>query len=162
MDRTNGYKTCRKTFTGGDTIMLYIASPYSHEDAVVRRKRYNEVVGVTAKLTLDGWKVYSPIVHSHPLVEYAASMPTHDIKRLKDKDHNFWLIYDKTIMRLCDRLVIVLSSGWETSKGLKQEVSYFKGLHRLMAVVSPDIVTLNTFAELHWRHNIMLPVEREV
>lgn len=136
--------------------MLYIASPYSHEDIVVRRDRYKQVVGVTAKLTLDGWKVYSPIVHSHPLVEFAQEPHLPNLHALHEKDHDFWLSYDRTFMRLCDRLVVVAMLGWETSKGIRQEVEFFKNLRRPMALVSPEIISLPTFAQINWREDITL------
>lgn len=49
--------------------LIYLASPYSHEDASVRQERYEIVSRVTALLISRGYVVFSPIAYSHPLNE---------------------------------------------------------------------------------------------
>ena len=50
--------------------MIYLASPYSHPDPAVRKERFHAACQARAELIRAGWIVFSPIVHSHPLVEH--------------------------------------------------------------------------------------------
>lgn len=92
--------------------MIYLASPYSHSDPAVREQRFRDVCRVTAQLLRDGMLVFSPIVHCHPLVEF--NLPT---------DWSFWEVYDLTMLKLCDGLVVLMLKGWTESKGVQREVA---------------------------------------
>ncbi len=48
--------------------MIYLASPYTHVDAAVRESRFDAACLAMSTLMRAGLSVYSPIVHSHPLV----------------------------------------------------------------------------------------------
>ena len=47
--------------------MIYLASPYTHDDPNVERERYESVCTVCAKFARLGKHVYSPIAHWHPI-----------------------------------------------------------------------------------------------
>ena len=49
--------------------MIYIASPYNDADAAVRHDRYQQVAAFTAQQARNGYLVYSPICHWHPIAE---------------------------------------------------------------------------------------------
>ncbi len=90
--------------------MIYLASPYSHPDEAVRQQRYELACEATAKLCRWGHVVFSPIVHSHPLVQYG--LPT---------DWEFWSWYDREFIKCCDELVVLQLDGWEDSAGVANE-----------------------------------------
>ena len=50
--------------------MIYLASPYSDPDPIVREKRFAAACLAAASLIGSGEAVFSPIVHGHPLVHY--------------------------------------------------------------------------------------------
>ena len=47
--------------------MIYVASPYTHEDPAVREERYLAALRYTAKLLANKRWCFSPIVHCHDL-----------------------------------------------------------------------------------------------
>jgi Domain of unknown function (DUF1937). len=47
--------------------MIYLASPYSHPDPLVREARFDAACRAMADLVHAGQIVFSPIVHGHPL-----------------------------------------------------------------------------------------------
>ena len=56
--------------------MIYLASPYSHPDAVVREQRFRDVCLAAARLIRAGQIVFSPIAHSHPIASGGFGLPT--------------------------------------------------------------------------------------
>jgi len=45
--------------------MIYLATPYSHDDPEVMEERFALVTATAAQLMLAGYVVYSPITHGH-------------------------------------------------------------------------------------------------
>lgn len=84
--------------------MIYLASPYSHADPAVREARYRAACRATAALLKAGLVVFSPIVHSHPLVAFA--LPT---------GWDFWERIDRAYLARCDEVVVLMLDGWEES-----------------------------------------------
>jgi hypothetical protein len=52
--------------------------------------------------------VFSPIVHSHPLVRHG--LPTH---------WRFWEAFDRKHIERCDEVAVLTIDGWKTSMGVK-------------------------------------------
>lgn len=93
--------------------LIYLASPHSHPDAAVRQARYEAAVKAAARLFAEGRFVYSPIAHTHPIA-IAGDIPP-------DFDH--WRAYDRHILTLCDRIVVLKLEGWRESKGVQAELT---------------------------------------
>jgi hypothetical protein len=91
--------------------MIYLASPYSHPDPVVREQRFREACRAAAALLLAGRTVYSPIAHSHPLVEHG--VPT---------DWSFWERQDRAMLACCGELMVLMLDGWDQSAGVREEI----------------------------------------
>jgi len=92
---------------------IYIASPYTHTEAWMRHRRFEDVANYTAKLIKAGKVVYSPIVHNHPLaVRY--DLPT---------TFEFWEKFDCTFVKLASELHVLRLDGWEKSKGVAGEIA---------------------------------------
>jgi hypothetical protein len=96
--------------------VVYLASCYSHADPDVREGRFREACRVAAKLMNEGWTVFSPIAHSHPI---AASL---DPKLVCD--HEFWMRQDLPILAACERMVVLRLPGWEKSRGVAAEMQF--------------------------------------
>jgi hypothetical protein len=95
--------------------MIYIASPYTHDDPAVRQERYEAVRDYIAKQTsLTGHFYFSPIVHYHDMA-VKNDMPT-DAK-------TWWRINEDALSR-CDALWILKIDGYQESKGVAMEFEY--------------------------------------
>ncbi|MBM3983831.1 MAG: DUF1937 family protein, partial [Planctomycetes bacterium] len=91
--------------------MIYLASPYSHPDPDVREQRFRAACRATAALLMAGEVVFSPIVHSHPLVAF--EMPT---------AWSFWERIDRAHLERCDEVVVLMLDGWAHSLGVREEL----------------------------------------
>lgn len=88
--------------------MIYLASPYYHQDPLVMKTRFLLAMQATKiLLEREAW-VYSPIVHNHPLE--------------LDRPHEFWMRYDLDMLRRCDSLMVLAIPGWRESKGVTIEI----------------------------------------
>ena len=94
------------------STLVYLASPYSHDDPEVRLARYWGAVKKAAELMIAGRCVFSPIAH------------THEIGLLigKPVEHDFWMSQDRAILRHCDVLAVLMLPGWTESKGVREEI----------------------------------------
>lgn len=91
--------------------MIYLASPYSHPDPAVRDQRHRDVCRAAVAMIKMGQAVFSPIAHSHALVEYGLPI-----------DWSFWERYDRHHLKHCDEVVVLMLDGWESSVGVREEV----------------------------------------
>ena len=92
--------------------IIYLASPYSHPEEVIRKARDNAAKKAAGDLMRSGVTVFSPIAHSHGIAE-AAGIPY---------DWPGWIKHDLEILRVCQQLWILQLPGWEESRGIKAEV----------------------------------------
>lgn len=92
--------------------MLYLASPYSHPIPAVREMRFVSACWATAELMKRGENVFSPIVHSHPLVRYG--LPN---------TWEFWEGVDRDHLERCDEIVVLTLDGWRESVGVQAEIA---------------------------------------
>lgn len=91
--------------------MIYLASPYSHPDPAIRERRFRDACRAAVVLLRAGNAVFSPIAHSHPLVEHG--LPT---------EWSFWERIDREHLGRCDEVVVLMLDGWEESVGVRGEI----------------------------------------
>ncbi|MEX0718371.1 MAG: DUF1937 family protein [Planctomycetaceae bacterium] len=91
--------------------MIYVASPYSDPDPLVREQRFDAVCRAVAALMHSGVVAFSPIVHGHPLV--AHGLPV---------EWPFWERFDCEHLSRCDELVVLMLDGWRNSRGVRAEI----------------------------------------
>ena len=91
--------------------MIYLASPYSHSDPVVREARFQAVCKKAADLWREGHIVFSPIAHTHPIAWYG--LP---------KGFDFFERFDRKMLEVCDELCVFQLPGWNDSKGVMSEI----------------------------------------
>jgi len=99
--------------------MIYLASPYSHYDPAVREQRYLDVCRTAVALIKMGHAVFSPIAHSHALVEHGLPV-----------DWSFWEKHDCHHLNHCDEVVVLMLDGWEASVGVREEVRIAKEMNK--------------------------------
>lgn len=91
---------------------VYIASPYSHPEPLIREERYLRASYYLQQcLTSRKW-AYSPIVHCHELAKIW-NLP---------KDAAFWEDYNFTMLQRAARLEVLRLDGWDQSVGIKAEL----------------------------------------
>jgi len=98
---------------------LYLAAPYSDPDPVVRRYRVDMANRKAAELMMQGFLVFSPLSHSHPVSKYCDVDPC---------DNDFWLKQDLWILEICNEMRILCLPGYQESKGIQIEKEYAKQL----------------------------------
>lgn len=96
--------------------MTYLASPYSHPEAEVMERRFNQVCYVAGAMMASGELVYSPIAHTHPIA-VRCELP---------RGWDFWERFDRRMLSASSRLLVVKMSGWEESKGIAGEIAIAK------------------------------------
>lgn len=93
--------------------MIYLATPYSHPDVGVREARFDQACRIAGGLMAAGEIVFSPIAHTHPIA-VRCDLP---------KGWEFWEKYDREMLGLASRLVVVTMDGWQTSRGIAAEIA---------------------------------------
>lgn len=98
--------------------LFYLASPYSHKSEAKRTERFEEAAKIITEFHNLGYKYFSPIVHSHPMVKYGVGT-----------SFEFWDEYDYYLLSLCHCVVVAKMAGWRRSNGIKKEVTRAKELN---------------------------------
>lgn len=107
--------------------MLYLASPYSHPDPLIRKTRFLLARERTAELLAQRVWVYSPIVHCHEL-SITFNLPA---------DFEFWREYNFDMLRRADGVEIMQIEGWKESAGVKAEFQLARTLGIAIAMYEP-------------------------
>jgi len=106
-------------------MLYYLGTPYRADPG----NNYLRVNQIAAELLVKGIKVFSPISHSHPIGEL--------LPKEVNASHSFWMSVDEPFMWLCDGLIVVQSLGWESSRGLAEEIGHFKGQQKPIVYYNP-------------------------
>lgn len=117
--------------------MIYLASPYSHPEVVVRERRFREACQAVVTLLASGLTVFSPIVHGHPLVDHG--LPT---------DWPFWERFDRDHLVRCDEVVVLMLDGWRESIGVAAEIRIAGELGKPVWYLAPDATGSPTLAQV--------------
>lgn len=92
--------------------MIYLASPYSHPELAVRRKRFEDACDAAGRLIREGRIVFSPIAHTHPIAE----------RNVLPLGWDFWHGFDRAFIERADALYVLMLDGWDQSKGVAGEI----------------------------------------
>lgn len=93
--------------------MIYLASPYTHPDPKVEKQRYVEAARAASHLMAQGYHVFSPIAHTHPIKKYGDELPG---------DWTFWGDFDCWFIERCELFTVLMLDGWRESKGVQAEI----------------------------------------
>ena len=96
------------------TELIYIASPYSHDDPKIVEENFWRVTDYCAEAVANGESALSPITYGHTLLEFK-DMPN---------DWEFWTNFCLSILVKCDRLRVLKMEGWDKSEGVAGEISF--------------------------------------
>lgn len=107
--------------------LVYLATPYSHEQPEVREQRFLVVNRVAADLMRDGMHIYSPISHTHPIA-IAGDLP---------KGWDFWEQYARVVLASCVMVIVLRQDGWEQSIGVAAELVIAKEMGLPVEFIDP-------------------------
>lgn len=93
---------------------IYLACPYTDSDPDKMEERFKSVNIMAGYLMQQGYLVFSPISHTHPIA-VSCKLP---------RGFDFWEAYDRTFIDWCDEVWVHRISGWENSKGVTREIDY--------------------------------------
>lgn len=105
----------------------YLATPYSKYPLGIEAA-YQLAIETRGWLIKNGVRVFSPIVHSHP-VAMQCDMDPHD--------HSIWLPAEEPMRRCASGLILLRAASWEISVGMAAERDEF--LRLLKPVVEMDL-----------------------
>jgi hypothetical protein len=109
------------------TPLIYLASPYSDPDPLVRQQRFDAVCKVAARFMREGHFVFSPIAHTHPIAK-AGELPL---------GYDYWHRYDERMFLACDALWVLMLPGWEESMGVRAEIEAAHSLGVSVTYIEP-------------------------
>ncbi len=101
---------------------IYLASPYSHKDKRIERKREKQVTEIAALMTRDyGYSMFLPITQSYQMC-----------KVLPELGGSFekWKKIDLFEVRHSTEVWVVMLDGWKESIGVKAEIKLAKRLKK--------------------------------
>jgi len=120
-------RTLLRPASRGDEIVIYLASPYSHPEAEVRRARFEAACRAAAELTRQGKTVFAAVVHSHQISRYGLPL-----------DWKFWARHDRRFLELCREVVVLMLPGWEASVGVQAEIAIARELGKPVSFIRPN------------------------
>ena len=123
--------------------LIYLASPYTHRDALVKTARAKSVALVACKLMVKGMHVFSPIAHGVPIANQG------DLPILWD----YWEENCKVFLSRCQCLIVVMLYGWDESVGVLAEIKYAKSIGIPVMYLSPDSMELYNSEDYHDLYN---------
>lgn len=114
--------------------LIYLASPYSHEDGSVVEARYSSCLKAAARImeTTD-LLVFSPILHSHH-IERNWSAENHGDRKT---GFDYWKDFDLRMLRHCDELWVLMLHGFQSSRGIAEEIKYAAEIETPVYFVEP-------------------------
>ena len=106
----------------------YLATPYD-KYLPDREAGYVAAVANISLLVAAGVKVYSPIVHNHPIDQ-----------RLGRQSSQFWLSFDEPFMQVAEGLIVCKMVGWGASNGIAHEIRRFEQMGKEVIYMEPGRV----------------------
>ncbi len=109
--------------------MIYLASPYSHQEALIRSWRYFQTCRVLAELVRRGIRAISPVVHWHATA----------IRENLPHTADFWRRYDEDLLLQCQEgLLVVTLPKWKESVGVAYEIDLAQTHHLPLGYILAD------------------------
>lgn len=99
-------------------LVAYLACPYSHHKEHVMTDRFEAINDAAGILIKEGYIVFSPISHSHPI---SLTMEPDD-----KRDQELWLGQDEFFLSRSDVMIVATFPGWEQSAGVAYEIKFAK------------------------------------
>lgn len=92
------------------TGLIYLASPYSHDSAKERHRRYNKTLDFTESMLIMGVPIFSPIVYGYPMESTLGT------------DYRSWQKFNDAVLDAASAFWVLRLEGWEDSLGVAYEI----------------------------------------
>lgn len=107
---------------------LYLATPYSKyasglDEAAAEASR------IAARLMARGFRVLSPIAHSHAVAVAG------DLDKL---DHDLWAFQDRPLLDSAAAVIVALMPGWAESAGVRAEIDIARKQRKPILFLHPE------------------------
>jgi hypothetical protein len=106
--------------------MIYLASPFSHPDPLVREARLDAACRAAASLIAGGKAVFAPIVQGHALVRYGVP-----------GDWSFWAPLARQYIARCEEVLVLQLDCWRESEGVQAEMLLASALGKRVDYLEP-------------------------
>lgn len=123
--------------------LIYLASPYTAKCSVgttnareLQDWRHLQVIRATASLISRGLLVFSPIIHSVPLVAHGMGTKWAD-----------WSTYDLSFINHCQNFAVLKLEGWKESTGVQAELSFARNIWLPLLEVDYETFEIRPFQE---------------
>ena len=113
-------------------MIVYLATPYSHPDKYKRLMRFDIACEVAAWAMSQGYTVFCPIAHSHPIAAY---LPKELLL-----SHEFWMKQDLPLLAKCDEVWVYPNDAADVSRGVAREIEDAKRLGIKVRYITPEMV----------------------
>jgi nucleoside 2-deoxyribosyltransferase len=110
--------------------LIYLATPYTHDDHIVRTIRADTAAYVGAMLKKQGLHIFAPIPHGHAMQKHG--LPT---------EYQYWRDYCQNMLDRCDILYVTQMTGWEISIGIADEIQYMQEIGKPVKYLCPSCQT---------------------
>lgn len=95
-------------------FLYYLASPYTHKNKEIQKKRLKDISIIGSELTKKGVLCIHPIASSATLVKHGSMKGCFDT----------WATLDLEYVRRCDAVLVADLDGWKESIGVTAEIEY--------------------------------------
>lgn len=118
--------------------MIYLSIPYRNHEYLA----FQVSCAVAARLVKKGEAVFSPIIQSHTI--------SNNVIGLDRSDCDFWMERDLQILEKCDKLYVIMLSGWNEDRRVKTEIqTAMEHKKQIMSLDPLDFVPIQKIEE--WR-----------
>ena len=119
---------------------IYLATPYYHDDENIREFRYKVATLIATYLMSKGYRVFSPITHSHIINNYLPD---------RFKTWEFYKKQDFPQVAHADEIFVICLPGWRKSIGVTDElrlcdmlgkrVEYITGIEEYLQKIKEEL-----------------------
>lgn len=107
--------------------LVYLATPYTKYEGGID-VAFRDAAVLAAHLLKARCRVYSPIVHCHPIAVQGGLDPL---------DHDIWIPFHAPMMDAASALLVAQMEGWRESHGVTHEIKVFARAQKPIFYLDP-------------------------
>src|SRR5262249_57300939 len=97
-------------------------------------RAFIDAAKIAARLLRAEIRVYSPIVHCHPLAVHGGIDPL---------DHSIWLPFNEPMLIVSDLLLVAHMDGWRESIGVGDDIKFFEEARKpIFDLIDPEAIMM--------------------
>lgn len=129
---------------------IYLASPYSDPMPGVRAARAKAVARAAGNVlvALPQLDVFTPIAHGHAIAN-EVDLPT---------EYDWWRERCISQINRCHAIAVLLLTGWDESRGVRDEIRHYLDTRRSHSYISPIYIDPARLTDHDYLRDIFSPV----